>query len=246
MEQIMSMIKRFGFLTLLYLLSLGSVYGVEGNTPIEEPSPITLFETIASGGVIGFVIILTSLVVLALVAENFVNIRRSKLVPVELADELTEHIEGGNYDAARQICKESESFLGDVLAAGLGRVGAMFGFFDMQNAMQEASERRVSKYYRKLEYLSFIGAVSPVMGLLGTVTGMIKSFNVIALTEGAAKPSLLAGGISEALVTTCLGLVVAIPAMFFVTYFRNRIDSYVSEAETVVDKVMGPFRKGTA
>ena len=80
-------------------------------------------------------------------------------------------------------------------------------------------------------------------GPLGTVTGMIRSFNQIAITEGAARPSQLAGGISEALVTTCMGLVVAIPTMFFVSFFRNRIDSCVAEAETVVEKLMGRFRK---
>ena len=78
-----------------------------------------------------------------------------------------------------------------------------------------------------------------------TVTGMIRSFNQIAITEGAARPSQLAGGISEALVTTCMGLVVAIPTMFFVSFFRNRIDGYVAEAETVVEKLMGRFRKAT-
>ena len=94
-----------------------------------------------------------------------------------------------------------------------------------------------------LEYLGFIAATAPMLGLLGTVTGMIAAFNEIAATEGAATPSQLAGGISEALVTTCLGLMVAIPVMFFVAFFRNRIDSYVAEAETVVEKLMGHVRK---
>jgi biopolymer transport protein ExbB len=123
-------------------------------------------------------------------------------------------------------------------------MGAMFGFFDMQNAMQEVSEREVSKLYRKLEYLSFIATTSPMLGLLGTVTGMISSFNEIRKAEGAANPSDLAGGISMALVTTCMGLIVAIPTMFFVAFFRKRIDGFVAESETVVEKLMGHFRSG--
>ena len=211
---------------------------------IAQPTQMSLWSTIAAGGIIGYVIILMSLVVVAFIIENFMTIRRNRLVPRELVEQLSVHIKEEKYDDARGLCASDGSFLAQVINAGLGQVGAMFGFFDMQNAMQEASERSVSKLYRKLEYLSFIGASAPILGLLGTVTGMIRAFNQIALTEGTAKPSQLAGGISEALITTCLGLIVALPAMFFVTFFRNRIDSYVAEAETLVDKLMGKFRKG--
>ena len=216
------------------------VYGADEAV---RPAKISLFSTIAAGGIIGYVIIIISLVAAALIIENFMAIRRNKLIPDDLADNLAVKIRAKEYDEAQQMCIKNGSFLADVIGAGLMQVGAMFGFFEMQNSMQEASERSISKLYRKLDYLSFIAAISPILGLLGTVTGMIRSFNQIALTEGTAKPSELAGGISEALITTCLGLIVAIPAMFFVTFFRNRIDSYVAEAETIVDKLMGGFRK---
>jgi len=167
------------------------------------------------------------------------------MLPEELTEELGEHIEKKRYDKAREVCAEDGSFLAQVVGAGLNQVGAMFGFFDMQNAMQEVSEREISKLYRKLEYLSFIASTTPMLGLLGTVTGMIASFNTIAASGGAANPSDLAGGISMALVTTCMGLIVAIPTMFFVAFFRKRIDSYVAESETVVEKLMGHFRHAT-
>lgn len=208
-----------------------------------EPQSISLWSTIAKGGIIGYLIIVVSLVAVALIVQNFLLVRRSRIVPGDLAHELAGHIEGKKYVEARQACAENDSFLGAVVGAGLGQVGAMFGFYDMQNAMQEVSEREISKLHRKLEYLAFIASTSPMLGLLGTVTGMIRSFNEIAQTEGAARPSQLAGGISEALVTTCLGLIVAIPTMFFVAFFRRRIDSLVAEAETVVEKLMGRFRK---
>jgi biopolymer transport protein ExbB len=204
---------------------------------------ISLWSTIKDGGVIGFLIILMSLVSVALIVEHFISIRRDRLIPPTLVDTLHEQLEVKAYQNAQEACAVDGSFLSLVIGSGLNQIGAMFGFFDMQNAMQEVSERQISKLYRKLDYLSFIAATSPMLGLLGTVTGMIRSFNQIALTEGTARPSQLAGGISEALVTTCLGLVVAIPTMFFVSFFRNRIDSYVAEAETVVEKLMGRFRK---
>jgi len=212
-------------------------------TVTAEPKPISLWSTVKAGGVVGFLIILMSLISVALVIEHFLSIRRDRFLPETLIEQIDQHLENKAYPEAQEACSEDGSFLGLVIGAGLNQLGAMFGFFDMQNAMQEVSERQVSKLYRKLDYLSFIAATSPMLGLLGTVTGMIRSFNQIAMTEGSARPSQLAGGISEALVTTCMGLVVAIPTMFFVSLFRNRIDGYVAEAESVVEKLMGRFRK---
>lgn len=213
--------------------------------PPEKSSRVSLWGTIVAGGPIGFVIILASLVAVALAVENFITIRRDRMVPEELTERLAGFIQKKLYDRAKQECAEDGSFLAQVVGAGLNQVGAMFGFFDMQNAMQEVSEREVSKLYRKLEYLSLIASVTPMLGLLGTVTGMIRSFNTIAASGGAANPSDLAGGISMALVTTCMGLIVAIPTMFFVSFFRKRIDGFVAESETVVEKLMGHFRRGT-
>ncbi|MBN1845519.1 MAG: MotA/TolQ/ExbB proton channel family protein [Sedimentisphaerales bacterium] len=204
---------------------------------------ISLWSTIAAGGVIGYLILLMSLVALAFVIEHFLTIRRERLLPAQLIADLEELVHNRQYEQAKQRCGRDGSYLAQVVGAGLNQMGSMFGFFDMQNTMQETSEREISRLNRKLEYLAFIASSAPMMGLLGTVTGMIRAFNKIAETEGAARPSELAGGISEALVTTCLGLVVAIPTMFCVAVFRSRIESYVSEAESVVEKLMGRFRR---
>ncbi len=218
----------------------------EGDSTTTGPKRISLLSLIASGGPIAYLIIIMSVIAVAFIVEHFLSIRRDKLIPAGLVTQVQGHLERTEYQQAQQACGADGSFLAQVVGAGLNQIGAMFGFFDMQSAMQEVSERQVSKLYRKLEYLSFISATTPMLGLLGTVTGMIRAFNKIAMTEGAAKPSELAGGISEALVTTCLGLIVAIPTMFFVAFFRTRIDDYVAEAETMVEKLMGRFRKGTS
>ena len=150
---------------------------------VGAPTRITLWSTIAAGGIIGFLIVLMSLVAVALVVEH-ITIRRDRLVPATLAQELEGLLGRDAHEQAQQACARDGSFLGQVVGAGLNQIGAMFGFFDMQNAMQEVSERQISKLYRKLEYLSFIAATAPMMGLLGTVTGMIRAFNKIAATEG--------------------------------------------------------------
>jgi biopolymer transport protein ExbB len=211
--------------------------------PEGKPVQISLWTLIKAGGIIGHSIILLSFIATALVIEHFLSIRRDRLVPRNLAVTVEGLLGAGQYDQAKVACEQDGSFLGQVIVAGLSQIGGMFGFFDMQNAMQEVSEREISRLYRKLEYLSFISVSAPMLGLLGTVTGMIASFNVIAVTEGAAKPSQLATGIWEALVTTVEGLVVAIPTMFFVAFFRSRIDGLVTEGETTVERLMGRFRK---
>lgn len=228
------------------LAGLSSAQAPVEQSPVDaEAKEISLWNTVRAGGMIGLLIVCMSLVSIALVVEHFLSIRRERIVPAALIDEVEDSLEAKNYDGAKKTCGEDDSFVAKVIGAGLSQIGAMFGFFDMQNAMQEISEREISKLYRKLEYLAFIAATAPMLGLLGTVTGMISSFNTIAATEGTAKPSQLAGGISEALVTTCMGLIVAIPTMFFVSFFRNRIDGFVAEMESVVEKVMGRFRRQT-
>ena len=203
---------------------------------------ISLWTTIRAGGMVGLLIALMSMVGLALVIEHLMTIQQKKLVPPGLTDQLMRLLDDTDFDGARRTAEVDGSLLGEVVGAGLNRRESMFGFLEMQTAMQESSERQISKLYRKLEYLAFIAATAPMLGLLGTVTGMIRSFNTIAQTQGTASPAQLAEGISEALITTCMGLIVAIPAMFFVSLFRNRIDSCVAEAEMVVDRLMGRFR----
>jgi biopolymer transport protein ExbB len=120
-----------------------------------------------------------------------------------------------------------------------------FGFAEYRAAAEEAGEEQTGRLYRKTEVLNVIGAISPMLGLTGTVLGMIKSFNVIAATGGTARPDQLAGGISEALITTLMGLLVAIPTMVFFSYFRNRIDSLVAEAGKRVEQLLMPLGRRT-
>ncbi len=231
-------------LLILVLMASNALAQDSTDSITDKTGQSNLFNTIiSSGGVIGYIIIAMSLASVALIIEHFLTIRQSRLLPDETLSNLSELIDSKEYDKAIALCQEQESYVSQIIEAGLGHIDAMFGFFDMQNAMQEASERAISKLHRKLEYLTFIASTAPMMGLLGTVTGMITAFNKIAATEGTATPSQLAGGISEALVTTCLGLIVAIPTMFFVALFRNRIESYIAEAEIEVERIMGHFRK---
>ena len=209
----------------------------------EQTKTFSFWSTIQSGGIIGYIIMLLSIVSLGMAIEHALSIRRNRLLPPATIQRLQEDLEQENYDEAQQQCDDDESLVARVVGAGLRQRGGVLGYIGMQTAMQEAGEGQTARLYRKTELMSLIGSIAPMLGLLGTVVGMIEAFNTIAMTRGFARPDQLAGGISTALVTTCMGLVVAIPTMCAVSYFRNKIDSLVSEAETVVEGLMARFRQ---
>jgi biopolymer transport protein ExbB len=116
-----------------------------------------------------------------------------------------------------------------------------FGFAEYRTAVEEAGEDFTGRLYRKTEVLNVIGSIAPMLGLLGTVVGMIEAFNTIAARQGMARPEELAGGIGQALITTLLGLFVAIPTMVAFSFFRNKIDSLVAEAGKRIERMMLPL-----
>jgi biopolymer transport protein ExbB len=112
----------------------------------------------------------------------------------------------------------------------------------MERAMEEASEERTTKYLRQIEWLNLIGNISPMLGLLGTVWGMILAFQTLAASGGTADPTELSGSIGIALVTTLLGLAIAIPALAVYAIMRNRVDSLTSEAMVAAQDLISTFR----
>lgn len=210
----------------------------------KTPEKRTLFQTVWEGGVVGLLILLLSFVAVAYIIEHSMSIRKSALMPDRVLDDLDELIADGKIDDAMAYCESDggKSLVSSVILAGLTRYKtAQFGFAEYKSAVEEAGEEQTSRLYRKTEVLSLIGAIAPMLGLTGTVLGMIKAFNTIATKGGMARPDELAGGIGQALVTTLMGLVVAIPAMIACSYFRNKIDSIVSEAGNRIERVMLPL-----
>lgn len=204
----------------------------------------TLLDTVRAGGWIGLLIGLCSVVAVAFIIEHSITIRKEALMPGELCESLEELVHQGRLEEAAQLCRDPtwNSLVAHVVLAGLARYQASeFGFAEYRAAVEEAGEEETARLYRKTEVLGVIGAVTPMLGLTGTVLGMIKAFNKIAATGGMARPEELADGISQALVTTLMGLLVAIPAMIAFSYFRNRIDSLVAEAGKRVEQILMPL-----
>lgn len=219
-----------------------------GATAQSAPTERTLLDTLRDGGIVGLLILVLSVVAVAYIVQHFRTIRKSVLMPEAVLADLEQFIAEGRIDEAIDYChqKETHSLVAHVILAGLLRYkNAQFGFAEYKSAVEEAGEEETSRLYRKTEVLGVIGAIAPMLGLTGTVLGMITAFNTIAVRGGMARPDELAGGIGQALITTLMGLVVAIPAMIAFAYFRNRIDSIVSEAGSRVERIMMPLGRQT-
>lgn len=198
------------------------------------------WEVIISMGATGIVIVLLSVAGMALIIDFAVNIRRDKLVPQDIVSELEQLFEQEQYEQAMELCDAEDCFFTRICGAGLAKLGA--GYERMAEAVQEAGEEEITALNQKIGYLSLIGTVAPMLGLMGTVVGMIEAFSTIARQAGAANPADLAGGISKALVTTLMGLMVAIPVLSAYTFFRNRVTRVMLEVGVITGDLLDRFR----
>ncbi|HBE71880.1 MAG TPA: peptide transporter TolQ, partial [Planctomycetaceae bacterium] len=165
----------------------------------------------------------------------------SEIMPKGLADSTRQFLAQGKMQEADAACRAAPSPLSFVLLSGLAEME--YGWSAMEKAMEDAVSEQAAKLYRKVEYLSVIGNIAPMCGLLGTVTGMIFAFQQVAVSGGTAGASDLAAGIYSALVTTVAGLIVAIPALGAFAVLRNRIDQLIAETAYVAQHVFSPVRR---
>ena len=189
---------------------------------------------------------LISFVMVALIMMNILQIRRDNLLPEEFIESFEQKLNAKDFQGAYESARNDESFVGRVLAAGMSRLNR--GYQEAVEGMQEVGEDENMALEHRLSYLALIGSVAPMLGLMGTVQGMIASFSKIAQATVSPKPSELAEGISTALFTTLIGLGIAVPAMVFYGILRNRIARFVLEVGMVSEGLMSRFatvgRKG--
>jgi len=180
-----------------------------------------------------------SFTLVALFVMNLLTARRENVCPSVLVETFEAHLNEKQYQEAYEVAKSDESFLGQVLSAGLAKLSA--GYAPAIEAMQEVGEEENMKLEHRLSYMALIGTISPMVGLFGTVHGMIKSFQVIATGGSTPKASDLAKGISTALFTTLVGLAIAIPAIAAFNILKNRIARLVLEVGITSEGLMSRF-----
>lgn len=190
---------------------------------------------------LGYVLIFLALSVtlVSLFVMNMLAARRDTLCPQELVDNFEERLNEKDFQGAYDMARTDESVLGQVLSAGLAKLSR--GYNKALEGMQEVGEEESMKLEHRLSYMALIGNLSPMIGLFGTVQGMISSFQVIALGGSTPKPSDLAAGISTALFTTLVGLAVAIPAIAAYNILRNRVSRLLLEVGVTSENLMSRF-----
>ncbi|UTF61860.1 MotA/TolQ/ExbB proton channel family protein [Gilvimarinus sp. DA14] len=194
-----------------------------------------MFEVIAAGGWLMLPIILCSVAVLAISAERYWSLNPNKIAPRHLLAQVWGWIKNNELNAERLKELKQSSPLGEILSAGLSN--SRYGREIMKDSIEEAANKVIHDLERFVGVLGTIAAVTPLLGLLGTVFGMIEVFNAIML-KGSGNAGVLAGGISQALITTAAGLCVAIPAMIVHRYFQRHIDYLVVTMEEEAIKLV--------
>jgi biopolymer transport protein ExbB len=202
-----------------------------------------MFEIVVAGGIVMVPIILCSILAVAITLERLWTLREQRVVPAELTDKVWQWVENRALSDKQVMALQQHSPLGSVLAAGLAARHRERSV--MIQAIEDAGRHVAHDLERFLNTLGTIAAVSPLLGLLGTVTGMIRTFKAITVA-GVGNPAAMAGGIAEALITTAAGLLVAIPALFAYRYLRGRVDALVIQMEKESIKLVQAIDRASA
>ncbi len=218
-----------------------------GQEPAQnEPKPQAsghetgLLQLFRAGGLIGYVIVGLSIAAVALTLEQLYTLRWRAFASQALAEQLNELIGRGEYREAERLCLDYPIMLTALVRAGLQEI--RLGYAAVEKAMEEAATMHGARIYRRIELLSVLASLSTMLGLLGTVVGLIKAFRKVAEMGGMAQAADLATGIYQALVTTVEGLLVAIPCMALFALFRNRLDQLMAETALLAEYAFAGYK----
>lgn len=237
-----SIARFFALATPLFVAGLATAQDAKPAAATTEKSS-TLADMFAyeNAGIIGYVIVAMSVISLALIIENFVSIKREKLAPPDLIDELGALFDEENFQEATELCENEKFYLTRCVAAGLSKLGHPFE--TIQATVREMETEEATKLFQKVGWLSLMSATAPMMGLFGTVSGMFVTFGTIADAGGSVSPAILAKGIKMALITTIFGLTVAMPVGVCFFILRNRVVRMSTEVNAIAEDLFERFRK---
>ena len=200
--------------------------------PVDDEK--SLIDMYKAGGWAMYPLSFLSVLGLGLIVYNFIAVKPGPILQSEVLPQLEDALKTLDISKAKSICNENPAPTTNIIGAGLARVDLdHYNAEQIKEAVEEASAEELADPFVLINYLSVIGSLSPMVGLLGTVSGMVKAFNVIE-AEGAGSAQALAGNISEALITTATGMIIGIPAMFFFFFFKNKYGKITSRVGRIV------------
>ena len=199
----------------------------------------TLLQHILSGGPVGIVIILLSFTAVLMAVWLAAEIRLPRIAPPRVVEGLDRLLAANDVRGALAFCQAEENrcLLAGMFAAARTRcLRSPFGLLELRSALEEAGQERFAKLQRKTDPMGLIAAVAPMLGLLGTVVGLVGAFETLSVSEGV-RPEALASSISVALITTVLGLIVAIPSTALHSFYRNRVDALAQDTAELTEEL---------
>ena len=191
--------------------------------------PVTLLEIMVQGGWVMVPIVLLSILTIYLFVERLMTIRRATTDPHAITQRIREYVQAGDIRGAMGYCESQDKPITRILKHGLERLGRPIA--EIQDSVQAQGSHEAFELEKRTELLASIAGIAPMIGFLGTVTGMIRAFQEIQNLQGNVNPSVLAGGIWEALLTTAAGLIVGILAFFFYNMLLTRIKRLINDME---------------
>lgn len=240
----MKSIKVIVIAICLILAGVLCVYAAQDVKPLvksveQAREGMTVWELIKSGGSLMYVLAVLSVFCVALVIYNFLFLRLNKISPRDFGEDVIKKLESGKMREVERMCMSEENIIAKIVMAGLDKKGK--GPLFARESMENCAKKEVNTIWQNITYLSDIASIATLVGLLGTILGMIQSFNGIAFQTAVVKPMLIAAGVSKAMVTTAAGLIVAIPASAFYAYFKakvNEISGIVDEYGSDIIKII--------
>ncbi|MDD5270378.1 MAG: MotA/TolQ/ExbB proton channel family protein [Candidatus Omnitrophica bacterium] len=229
-------VRIAGFIALVSVIVLVSFSAMAKDAEVVAGTKgMTFWQICVAGGWTMIFIGLCSVLGMALIIDLFISLRKQSMMPVDYVGAVKMAIKNGDMQGATNLGALRKGFLVNVVQAGIDKSGHDLQI--IQDSMTIVGAKEAAGLLQKIGYLSSIGTISPMLGLLGTVLGMIQSFNVIAFEAGLGKPTLLAAGVSQALITTAFGLIVGIPVMAFFFYFRNKAQEIITDIEITTGEI---------
>lgn len=221
---------------LFLLAGLSQAAGPKAAPPAEHG--LTLWQTLVAGGSVMVVIGLLSIVAGAIIIYDIITFKSEKLLPRKLYENILTKLENYDVKSVRELCSNENNILSRIVLAGLDKAKKNLKDVSVKEAMEHRARIEIGNLWQNLNYLSDIVTVAPLLGLLGTVFGMIQAFSAVPLQSTGVKVPVMVAGISKAMVATGAGLVVAIAVLMAYSFFRGRVQGLTHVIETYTDDVI--------
>ncbi|PKD43386.1 MotA/TolQ/ExbB proton channel family protein [Rhodohalobacter barkolensis] len=212
---------------------------------LQDEASMSFFEILSQGGILMIPLFILSVLAIYVIAERWRTLENSQMDVNSMLNNIESLLKSGSQQRAIQYCEEFDKPLARILKSGIRRLGRPIR--DIEQAIHNAGKKEIYQLEKRMNWLATIASVAPLIGFTGTVTGMIRAFMDIQSLQGNVNPSVLAGGIWEALITTAAGLIVGIIALGFYNYLVGKVDRMVFELENAsadfVDLLQAPSPK---